>query len=80
MYNTGSLIQGVLIRRAANQPFDAFMRERVTGPLGMRDTDSCSTVVWKNSGAGYTRRRHDLMLARQRLGQMFDSSVGRSVP
>jgi CubicO group peptidase (beta-lactamase class C family) len=39
MYNTGSLIQGVLIRRAANQPFDAFVRERITGPLGMRDTD-----------------------------------------
>ena len=39
MYNTGSLIQGVLIRRAANQPFDTFMRERITKPLGMRDTD-----------------------------------------
>jgi CubicO group peptidase (beta-lactamase class C family) len=39
MYNTGSLIQGVLVRRAANQPFDAFVRERITGPLGMRDTD-----------------------------------------
>jgi CubicO group peptidase (beta-lactamase class C family) len=39
MYNTGSLIQGVLVRRAANQRFDAFVRERITGPLGMRDTD-----------------------------------------
>jgi CubicO group peptidase (beta-lactamase class C family) len=39
MYNTGSLIQGVLVRRASNQPFDAFVRERITGPLGMRDTD-----------------------------------------
>ena len=39
MYNTGSLVQGVLVRRAANQPFDAFVRERITGPLGMRDTD-----------------------------------------
>jgi CubicO group peptidase (beta-lactamase class C family) len=39
MYNTGSLIQGVLVRRAAHQPFDAFVRERITGPLGMRDTD-----------------------------------------
>lgn len=39
MYNTGSLIQGVLVRRATNQPFDAFIRERITGPLGMRDTD-----------------------------------------
>jgi CubicO group peptidase (beta-lactamase class C family) len=39
LYNTGSLIQGVLVRRAASQPFDAFVRERITGPLAMRDTD-----------------------------------------
>jgi CubicO group peptidase (beta-lactamase class C family) len=39
MYNTGSLIQGVLVGRVAKQPFDAFVRERITGPLGMRDTD-----------------------------------------
>jgi CubicO group peptidase (beta-lactamase class C family) len=39
MYNTGSLIQGVLVSRVANQPFEAFIRERITGPLGMRDTD-----------------------------------------
>jgi CubicO group peptidase (beta-lactamase class C family) len=39
MYNTGSLIQGVLVRRAARQDFAAFLRERIFGPLGMRDTD-----------------------------------------
>jgi CubicO group peptidase (beta-lactamase class C family) len=39
MYNTGSLLQGVLIRRAARQPFDDFVRERIVSPLGMRDTD-----------------------------------------
>jgi CubicO group peptidase (beta-lactamase class C family) len=39
MYNTGSLIQGVLVRRAAGQDFDAFVRERLLVPLGMRDTD-----------------------------------------
>jgi CubicO group peptidase (beta-lactamase class C family) len=38
MYNTGSLIQGVLIRRAASQPFETFVRERITEPLGMHDT------------------------------------------
>lgn len=38
MYNTGSLLQGVLVRRAAGQPFEAFVEERITGPLGMRDT------------------------------------------
>src|SRR5919197_5508991 len=39
MYNTGSLLQGVLVRRASGKPFEAFVRERITGPLGMRDTD-----------------------------------------
>ncbi len=39
MYNTGSLLQGVLVRRASGQAFEAFVRERVTKPLGMYDTD-----------------------------------------
>jgi CubicO group peptidase (beta-lactamase class C family) len=39
MYNTGSLLQGVLVARAARQPFDAFVRERLLSPLGVRDTD-----------------------------------------
>jgi CubicO group peptidase (beta-lactamase class C family) len=38
LYNTGSLLQGVLVRRAANQDFDAFVRERILSPLSMRDT------------------------------------------
>jgi len=38
MYNTGSLLQGVLVRRASGQDFDAFVRERIFAPLGMHDT------------------------------------------
>jgi len=38
MYNTGSLLQGVLVRRVAGQPLESFVRERITEPLGMRDT------------------------------------------
>jgi CubicO group peptidase (beta-lactamase class C family) len=38
MYNTGSDVLGVLIARAAGQPLDRFMRERIFDPLGMRDT------------------------------------------
>lgn len=37
-YNTGSLILGVLIARAAGQPAAEFYRERILGPLGMPDT------------------------------------------
>jgi CubicO group peptidase (beta-lactamase class C family) len=38
MYNTGSLLQGVLVARTAGQGFDAFVHERLLEPLGMRDT------------------------------------------
>jgi CubicO group peptidase (beta-lactamase class C family) len=38
MYNTGSLLQGVLVARAARRDFAAFVSERILGPLGMRDT------------------------------------------
>jgi CubicO group peptidase (beta-lactamase class C family) len=38
MYNTSADVLGVLIARAAGQSFEAFMRERIFKPLGMRDT------------------------------------------
>ena len=37
-YNTGSLLQGVLVRRASGKDFDKFVAERILRPLGMRDT------------------------------------------
>src|SRR6266446_2479415 len=38
MYHTASDVLGVLIARASGQPLEAFLRERIFGPLGMRDT------------------------------------------
>ncbi len=38
MYNTGSDVLGVLIARAAGQPLETFLRERIFAPLGMKDT------------------------------------------
>lgn len=38
LYNTGSDILGVLIARVTGQPLEAFLRERIFEPLGMRDT------------------------------------------
>ncbi len=38
MYNTGADVLSVLIARASGKPLDAFLRERLFGPLGMRDT------------------------------------------
>jgi CubicO group peptidase (beta-lactamase class C family) len=39
MYNTSSIVLGILIGRAAKAPLDVFMRERLFAPLGMKDTD-----------------------------------------
>jgi len=38
MYHTGSDLLGVLIARASGKSLDAFMRERLFEPLGMKDT------------------------------------------
>jgi CubicO group peptidase (beta-lactamase class C family) len=37
-YLSGSQVLGVLAARAAGVPFDVVLRERVLGPLGMKDT------------------------------------------
>jgi CubicO group peptidase (beta-lactamase class C family) len=38
LYHIGSEVLGVLIERAAGQPLDAVLRERILEPLGMADT------------------------------------------
>ncbi|SRR6266568_1711826 len=38
MYNMGCDVLGVLIARASGRPFEAFLRERIFEPLGMKDT------------------------------------------
>jgi len=38
MYNTGASVLGVLLARAADQPFGEVLRTRIFEPLGMKDT------------------------------------------
>jgi CubicO group peptidase (beta-lactamase class C family) len=38
MYEMGFAVLGVLISRASERPLEAFLRERIFGPLGMEDT------------------------------------------
>jgi CubicO group peptidase (beta-lactamase class C family) len=61
MYNTGSYVLGVLIARASGQPLEAFLRERIFEPLGMKDTsfsvpaaklDRLATAYSTNPGTG----------------------------
>jgi CubicO group peptidase (beta-lactamase class C family) len=61
IYNTGSDVLGVLIARAAGQPFETFLRERIFDPLGMKDTgfsvpaaklDRFATDYWEDAQTG----------------------------
>ena len=61
MYNTGSHVLGVLIARAAGQPLETFLRERLFEPLGMKDTgftvpaaklDRLATSYWASAETG----------------------------
>jgi CubicO group peptidase (beta-lactamase class C family) len=61
MYNVGSYVLGVLIARAAGQPLETFLRDRIVGPLGMKDTsfsvpagklDRFVTAYWTNPQTG----------------------------
>ncbi|MGH9116491.1 MAG: serine hydrolase domain-containing protein [Acidimicrobiales bacterium] len=52
LYNTGSDVLGVLVARAADQPLEEFLRDRVFGPLGMVDT-GFSTPHLDRLGACY---------------------------
>src|SRR5262249_19588618 len=67
MYNTGSDVLGVLIARASGQPLETFLRERIFGPLSMKDTsfsvpegklDRLATGYWTNFETG-TVELHD---------------------
>ncbi|HXI56856.1 MAG TPA: serine hydrolase domain-containing protein [Polyangia bacterium] len=80
MYNTGSLIQGVLVRRAANQPFDDFVRERITGPLGMRDTDFFVPAPKLERYAGCGLSTNPASKARTRMDQDGAASAYASPP
>jgi CubicO group peptidase (beta-lactamase class C family) len=61
MYDLGLDVLGVLIARAAGQPLETFLRERLFEPLGMKDTgfsvpvaaiDRLATSYWSNPDSG----------------------------
>jgi CubicO group peptidase (beta-lactamase class C family) len=45
LYNTGASVLGVLVARAADQPFGDVLRTRLFEPLGMRDTAFWTTAT-----------------------------------
>jgi CubicO group peptidase (beta-lactamase class C family) len=51
LYQSGSQVLGVLAARAAGAPFEDVLRERVLGPLGMKDTGFHATDTARLSTA-----------------------------
>ena len=52
MYPTGFSVLGVLLARAAGQPLEQFLRERIFDPLGMKDTGFSIPAVKRDRLAG----------------------------
>ena len=68
LYNTGASVLGVLVARAANQPFGEFLRTRIFDPLGMR-----GTAFWTSQ----TNRLAPAYLPREGLLGVWDEPDGR---
>ena len=68
LYQSGSQVLGVLAARAAGAPFDVVLRERVLGPLGMRDTAFYAADTSRLSAA-YENRDGQLVVSDPPDGQ-----------
>jgi CubicO group peptidase (beta-lactamase class C family) len=55
--NAGYVLLGLVVEKVSGKPFDAFLKERVFDPLGMKNTGfSESDAVVMNRATGYTGR------------------------
>ena len=62
LYNTASQVLSVLVARAAGAPFDAVVRDRLLGPLGMNDT-VFSTTDTARLATAYARADGEFVVA-----------------
>jgi len=85
MYNSGSDILGVLIARATGQKLGAFFRERIFGPLGMKDTgfsvpeaklDRLATCYWTDPATGRLSVFDEARGSRFARSPIFESGAG----
>src|SRR5262245_12531180 len=60
-YNTGAQVLGVLVARAAGQPFSEVLKTRVFDPLGMSDTGFWTTETHRLATA-YMPAPHGLVV------------------
>ena len=58
--NAGFVLLGLVVEKASGRPYDAFVKERVFDPVGMKSTGfSESDAIVPNRATGYTRRGPD---------------------
>jgi CubicO group peptidase (beta-lactamase class C family) len=54
--NSGYILLGYIVERAAGQPYADFLRENIFQPLGMKNTDyDVNSAIVKHRASGYTR-------------------------
>jgi len=85
LYNSGADILGVLIARASGQSLEAFFRQRIFDPLGMKDTtfsvpadklDRLPTFYWTNFETGVFEVFDDVADSRFARPPAFESGAG----
>lgn len=85
MYNTGSDVLGVLIARVSGLPLEAFLRQRIFEPLGMKDTgfsvpitslDRLVTSYWANPDGGQTSIYDEARSGQWSRSPAFPSGAG----
>lgn len=62
LYSTGASVLGVLLARAAGQPFAEVLRTRIFEPLGMRDTGFCVSQTDRLAAACQRRAKAGLVV------------------
>jgi CubicO group peptidase (beta-lactamase class C family) len=54
--NSGYMLLGYIVERAADQPYADFLRDNIFKPLGMKNTDyDVNSAIVKHRASGYTR-------------------------
>jgi CubicO group peptidase (beta-lactamase class C family) len=72
LYHTSAQVLGVLIARAAGQPFESFLRERIFEPLGMDDTGFVVTAAAQDRfGAAFSTN------PQTGRGEVYDAADGQ---
>ena len=79
--NSGYVLLSIIVNRVSGRPLDAFARERIFTPLGMRNTrfqhDHAAPIPWR--AIGYVRRGETWWIANSLLDVVGDGGMYSTV-